>query len=180
MMGISAMSNTHPKYLGMAGLYGRMAASKAISKADLIVAAGVRFSDRGTGSREKFAQNAKVIHIDIDSAELGKVINAHLQIGGNLKKALEYIASHVEEKQHTQWDKEIEDFKKEFEEKETESFTPKNIIEAVNSLTNEYTPVATDVGQHQCGFQSIITLKNQKHILHQAVLEQWVTEWELP
>ena len=81
------MSNTHPKYLGMAGLYGKMAASKAISKADLIVAAGVRFSDRGTGSREKFAQNAKVIHIDIDSAELGKVINAHLQIGGNLKKA---------------------------------------------------------------------------------------------
>ena len=149
MMGISSMSNTHPKYLGMAGLYGRMEASKAISKADLIVAAGVRFSDRGTGNREKFAQNAKVIHIDIDSAEHGKIINADLEIMGSLKKALEYIASHIDEKQHTQWDKEIEEFKKEFAVKETNSFSPKNIIETVNSLTKEYTPVATDVGQHQ-------------------------------
>ena len=162
MMGISAMSNTHPKYLGMAGLYGRMAASKAISKADLIVAAGVRFSDRGTGRREKFAQNAKVIHIDIDSAELGKVINAHLQIGGNLKKALEYIALNIKENNHPQWDKEIEEFKKEFEVKETESFTPKKIIETVNSLTNEYTPVATDVGQHQMWVSKYYNFKKPK------------------
>ncbi len=149
MMGISAMSNTHPKYLGMAGLYGRMEASKAISKADLIIAAGVRFSDRGTGNRERFAENAKVIHIDIDSAEFGKVINADLEITGSLKKALEYIASNIKENNHPQWDKEIENFKKEFEVKETESFTPKRIIETINSLTKEYTPIATDVGQHQ-------------------------------
>ncbi len=162
MMGISAMSNTHPKYLGMAGLYGRMEASKAISKADLIVAAGVRFSDRGTGSREKFAQNAKVIHIDIDGAELGKVINANLQIGGNLKKSLEYIALHIKEKKHVKWDKEIEEFKKEFNVTETESFTPKKIIEAVNGLTNEYTPIATDVGQHQMWVSKYYNFKKPK------------------
>ena len=99
---------------------------------------------------------------DRDSAELGKVINAHLQIGGNLKKALEYIALNVKENNHPLWDKEIEEFKKEFEVKETESFTPKKIIETVNSLINEYTPVATEVGQQQMWVSKYYNFKKPK------------------
>ena len=151
MMGLSAASASHPRYLGMAGLYGRMEAAKAISEADLIIAAGVRFSDRGTGNREKFGQNARIIHLDIDQAEQGKVINADIEITGSLKEALSYITENIEEASHPEWDIAVEKIKTDYSEKRggKTDFSPRNIIETVNSMTSEGVPVATDVGQHQ-------------------------------
>lgn len=149
MMGLSAMSASEERYLGMAGLYGRMEAARAMAEADLILAAGVRFSDRGTGRKEKFAPNAKIIHIDIDEAEHGKVVKADIEITGNVKKSLEYIAKNVNEKSRIEWDKEIQCIKKEYLEKDDRPFSPKKIITTINQMTSPDTPVATDVGQHQ-------------------------------
>lgn len=151
MMGLSTMSSSHPKYIGMAGLYGRMEASKIISEADLLIAAGARFSDRGTGNKEKFAAKANIIHLDIDSAEQGKLVKADLNITGNLKEALKYIIENVDKKDHPQWDDQVKAIKAEYSEKRKPEgyFGPREIIEKINSLTSADTPVATDVGQHQ-------------------------------
>ena len=149
MMGLSAISAKEERYLGMAGLYGRMSASKAMAVSDLIIAAGARFSDRGTGRKEKFAPNAKIIHIDIDEAEHGKVVKADIEITGDVKKALELMTKKAEENKRAAWQKEIEGIKKEYAEKDNDPFSPLKIITKINEMTSPDTPVATDVGQHQ-------------------------------
>lgn len=151
MMGLTAMDNNHPKYLGMSGMHGRFAAIKAISECDLVIAAGVRFTDRATGNRQKFAANAKIIHLDIDSAEHGKNINATLQIPGDLSFALNYLTSKLEPKKHSEWEETVLSYKN-----KTKDVPPSNgyllpweVIGAVNDRATPETNIATDVGQHQ-------------------------------
>ena len=151
MMGLTAMDNSHPKYLGMSGMHGRFSASKAISECDLVIAAGVRFTDRATGNRQKFAPNAKIIHLDIDSAEHGKNIDAALKIPGDLHFALSYITSKLEPQKHPQWEQLVHSYKN-----KTKDFyapdgylLPWQIIAAVNQRATPETNIATDVGQHQ-------------------------------
>ena len=88
MMGISAVPTDHPRYLGMEGMHGHYASSIAQNEADLIVTAGCRFSDRGTGNTAKYAKHAKIIHIDIDASELNKNITVELGIAGSMKQIL--------------------------------------------------------------------------------------------
>ena len=151
MMGLSAMNAQHPKYLGMAGMYGRQDASRVMAQADLVIAAGVRFADRGTGNKEKFAQNAKIIHMDIDISEHGKILMADTEITGGLKASLKYLAENVEQKRNEQWQEEVEGIKEIYGEKPADPklFRPKEIIETINQLLPKQTIVATDVGQHQ-------------------------------
>lgn len=149
MMGLSAMCAEEKRYLGMAGLYGRMEATGAMAEADVILAAGVRFSDRGTGRKEKFAPNAKIIYIDMDEAEHGKVVKADIEMTGNLKQALGYIAEHIKEKSQIEWEQEIQHLKQEYTEKDENPYSPKKIITKINEMTSPDTPIATDVGQHQ-------------------------------
>lgn len=151
MMGLTAMDNSHPKYLGMSGMHGRFAATKTISECDLVIAAGVRFTDRATGNRSKFAPNAKIIHLDVDSAEHGKNIDAALQIPGDLYFALCYINSKLEPKKHLEWEEVVNSYKS----KTKEVYTPEGyllpwqVIAAVNHRATPETNIATDVGQHQ-------------------------------
>ena len=149
MMGISAMELEHSKNLGMAGMYGKMAANQAIAQSDVLLAIGTRFSDRGTGNREAFARNAKIIHMDVDEAELGKVIPADIELTGDMKGALEALILLVEEKTIPQWEEEIKTIQTTFAEEEKEGFTPKRILEALRQMTEDTVPVSTDVGQHQ-------------------------------
>ena len=151
MMGLTAMDNSHPKYLGMSGMHGRFAAIKAMSECDLVIATGVRFTDRATGNKQKFASNAKIIHLDIDSAEHGKNIDATLQIHGDLNYALSYINSKMEQKKHTEWEEAVHSYKN-----KTKDILPTNgyllpweVIGAVNERATPETSIATDVGQHQ-------------------------------
>ena len=151
MMGLTAMDTKNPRHLGMNGMHGRYAATKAFALADLVIACGVRFSDRATGNTAKFAKNAKIIHLDIDPAEQGKNIDATLPIAGNLRQSLEYLCLHLPSKHLPAWHEAIEAEKGAFHRPEpVEGYLqPWQIIEAVAHKAPDGTRIATDVGQHQ-------------------------------
>lgn len=152
IMGLSAVADGNPRKLGMTGMHGRYAATKAKDEADLVIALGARFSDRATGKKERYCKDAKIIHIDVDAAELGKNIVPTLGIHGDVKDALSRIISGLCKKSHPEWQKEIaelREYEKSHEAKQIGALTPYDIIETVNSYMSDDTPVATDVGQHQ-------------------------------
>ena len=151
MMGLSAIPSDHKNALGMQGMHGTFAASRAMAEADVIIALGVRFSDRATGNKKKFAHSARIIHIDIEPAELGKNIPAYLGIIADVKKTLQTINSKAAEKKHDEWRAKVEEFKKR---SENDNFNPDDmrpfqIIDCVKKYAEHDTVIATDVGQHQ-------------------------------
>lgn len=151
MMGLSAIPGTNERNLGMVGMHGRYAAIKAKAEADLVIALGVRFSDRATGNKNAYLKKADIIHVDIDQAEIDKNIPVALGIVGNVGEVVEEILKKAEQKNLAEWHKEVEEFKA-FEAKNSVQngrLTPYKIIECVNKFTLPDTPVATDVGQHQ-------------------------------
>lgn len=151
MMGLSAIPSDHPNALGMQGMHGTFAASRAMAEADVIIALGVRFSDRATGNKKKFAHSARIIHIDIEPAELGKNIPAYLGIIADVKKTLQTINSKVKEKKHDEWKAKVEELKKRSENPNfnPEDMRPFQIIDCVKKYAEHDTVIATDVGQHQ-------------------------------
>lgn len=151
MMGISAVPSDHPKFLGMQGMHGHYASSMAENEADLIIAAGARFSDRSTGNKEKFAKNAKIIHIDIDKAEINKNIPAYLGIAGDVKDILSRLAAMAEKKNLPEWSERVNELKKIENStiKPSKALTPYNIIDIISSVADDDTIITTDVGQHQ-------------------------------
>ena len=151
MMGLSAISTEHPRYLGMQGMHGHYASSMAMHNADVIIALGARFNDRVTGNRAKFATKAKIVHIDIDGAELSKTVNVEHGLRGDIKKTLEKLLPLVTESAKADWWKEIEGFRKDelASLDNREGMTPRKAILTLNKHISENTPIATDVGQHQ-------------------------------
>jgi acetolactate synthase-1/2/3 large subunit len=151
MQGLTAVPYSYELNLGMTGMHGRYAASMAKSEADLIIAAGVRFSDRATGNKEKYTAKCKVIHIDIDRAEFNKNIRADVEVLGDAAHILSRMVLDVKPKNNREWAAHIEKFKKEENALSAPSneMTPKNVIETVNAFTAPDTVIATDVGQHQ-------------------------------
>ncbi len=152
IMGITAMPGSNPRKLGMTGMHGHYVASKAKNDADLVITLGARFSDRATGNVGKFCTGAKIIHIDVDAAELGKNVNVDLGIRGDVKDALARIIAKVAEKKNPAWWEEIakiKEFVAQNEAAQIGTLTPYEVIETVNSYLESDSPVATDVGQHQ-------------------------------
>ncbi len=151
LMGISALPTNHPRFLGMQGMHGHYASSMAMHNADCIISLGVRFNDRVTGNKAKFAQTAKIIHIDVDSAEFSKNVKATHALFGDVERTLKKIISLLEKKERPEWAEEVEKYKRKEEEisDKRQGMTPKNIIEMLNSHLDSDTPIATDVGQHQ-------------------------------
>ena len=152
IMGITAIPNSNPRKLGMTGMHGHYVASKAKNDADLVITLGARFSDRATGNVGKFCTGAKIIHIDVDAAELGKNVTVDLGIQGDVKDALARIIAKAEEKKNPAWWEEIakiKEFVAQNEAKQIGTLTPYEVIETVNSYLESDSPVATDVGQHQ-------------------------------
>ncbi len=167
MMGLSAIPTNHPRFLGMQGMHGHYASSMAMHNADCIISLGVRFNDRVTGNKEKFAPNAKIVHIDIDGSELSKTVNASYSMRGDIKKTLEKLIEITEEKQHSEWQKTVELFRKEEKENidKREGMTPKNILDMLNTFIGDNTPVATDVGQHQMWSAQNICFTNSRRFI---------------
>ena len=161
LMGISGVNTDCERFLGMQGMHGHYASSMAQHHADLIIAIGVRFSDRATGNKDKYAPNAKIIHIDIDFSELNKNIPVAVGMIGDVKDTFDRIASAVEAKKRPDWMAYIDRLKKEEESFyiKSDALTPKNLLEIVNENITADTTIATDVGQHQmwaaqyCRFQ---------------------------
>ncbi len=152
IMGLSGIPASDRHKLGMVGMHGIYTATVAKSRADLVIAVGVRFSDRATGNKNEYLKHARIIHIDADAAEIDKNIPSTLGIVGNVRDVIKAILARLEEASHPAWWEEIEEIRRYEEEnvaKQDRGFTPYRIIEAVNARTSPDTPVATDVGQHQ-------------------------------
>ena len=152
MMGLSALPVSNKRNLGMTGMHGSFTASKSKNDADLVITLGARFSNRATGNVSKFCQGAKMIHIDVDAAELDKNVTVDLGIVGDVKDAMARLLEKVSEKANPEWWAEIEATKKyeaENSAPQIGTLTPYDVIETVNSYLPDDTPVATDVGQHQ-------------------------------
>ena len=152
MMGISAVPSSNPRWLGMEGMHGHYASSIAQNEADLIITAGCRFSDRGTGNTAKYARNAKIIHMDIDASELCKNIPVELGMTGSMKEILQKLAEKLPQQTHADWMArvaELQEKTRELEAQNPNELTPFTAIDALAEAADKETIVATDVGQHQ-------------------------------
>ncbi|MDO4841378.1 MAG: biosynthetic-type acetolactate synthase large subunit [Phoenicibacter congonensis] len=151
LMGISALPDNTPRFLGFQGMHGHYASSLAMHHADLVISLGVRFNDRTTGNRAKFAPTAQFVHIDIDPSELSKTVKCVCGIRGDLKGSLRRLNQAVVKNEHLEWNKFIAQQKAiEEQNKDTrDGMTPRNILNELNKIKQIDTPVCTDVGQHQ-------------------------------
>jgi acetolactate synthase-1/2/3 large subunit len=130
-------------------MHGKYAASMAQSEADLLIAVGVRFSDRATGNIAEYTKNCTVIHIDIDEAELGKNVPSIIDVCGDAKAITGELLKKLKPFRNEAWVSRIMELKKIDEPEESDEFNPRNIIRCVASYAGPETVAATDVGQHQ-------------------------------
>ena len=146
LMGLGALPADNPRMLGMLGMHGTHAANIAMQRCDLLIAVGVRFSDRALGNAETFAAQAKVLHIDIDRAEINKNVSTTLHITGDARIVLELLLARVSQKSHEQWMQQARSMMEEY--LSDELFEPRKILRQMAAIAPEMA-VATDVGQHQ-------------------------------
>jgi len=151
LMGISGLPTGHPRFLGMQGMHGHYASSMAMHHADCIIALGVRFNDRVTGNRAKFALGAKIVHIDVDGSEFSKTVPAAHGLRGDIKLTLQKLLPLLRETRRPLWQEEVEKYRTEEAAcaDTRPGMTPRNVMEVLNHHLEPDTPVATDVGQHQ-------------------------------
>ena len=150
LMGKGVMDGHDPKYTGMIGMHGTKASNFGVSECDLLIALGARFSDRVVGNAAKFASGAKILHIDIDAAEIDKNIKTTASVVGDLKEILTKINEKLPKQQHTEWMAHIEELK----EKYPLSYYPSElscpyIMQEIDRITKGEAIITTDVGQHQ-------------------------------
>lgn len=153
LMARSSFPANHPLCTWMIGMHGTKASNMGVTECDLLISLGSRFSDRVILDSSKFAQNAKVVHIDIDPAEINKNIPAYTSLVGDLKQILNRLIPSVEKKERKKWIEQIQAWKKEYPEcydkKPEHSINPKFICECINKIAGENTFITTEVGQHQ-------------------------------
>lgn len=151
LMGLGSFSGTHELFTGLVGMHGTKTSNMAVSESDLFIAIGARFSDRVISNVSKFAPNAKIMHIDIDPAEIGKNLEVDYPLVGNIKKILKMLSDKVEEKKTTNWSEEVIQWKNENPLRYTQESTlkPHYIIERLYELTKGQALITTEVGQNQ-------------------------------
>ena len=150
LMGKGAFSGEDELYTGMLGMHGTKTSNLGVTKCDLLITVGARFSDRVTGNTAKFAQNAKIIQIDVDAAEINKNIKVYCSIIGDVKEVLKELNKKIHPKNHDAWVKEVEDMKVKYPLKyNQEGLTGPYVIEELYRVTKGDAIVVTDVGQHQ-------------------------------
>ncbi|MDF2675152.1 MAG: ilvB3 [Clostridiales bacterium] len=155
-------------YLGMLGMHGAKYTNMLMDEADLVIALGVRFDDRATGNVSKFCPNAKIIHMDIDAAEINKIKNVDLSILGDLNYVLEELLSKVKEDSRADWMKEVRDYKEKYPfslPDQEDVLHPINLIRYVSSIVGEDSIITTDVGQHQMWTAQAYPFKKPRTLL---------------
>ena len=157
IMGLSALNSDHYLNVGMLGMHGNYAPNKLTNESDVLIAVGMRFDDRVTGDLSRYANQAKVIHLEIDPAEVDKNVKADVAVLGDAKTSLKALYDFIEEKEHIDW---LEEFRKlEFEEytevihqelnPNGNDLTMGEVVGSINEYSKEKAIVVTDVGQHQ-------------------------------
>ena len=168
LLGQGTIATSHPLFLGMGGMHGSFAANIAMTEADFMISIGCRFDDRLTGNPKTFAKNAKVAHIDIDPAEIGKIIRADIPVVGDAKKALQMLLT--EPTVHNNTEKWIEKVTKDKNrvrsyDKKERVVQPQAVIERIGELTNGDAIVVTDVGQHQMWTAQYYPYQNERQLV---------------
>ncbi len=168
LLGQGTIATSHPLFLGMGGMHGSFAANIAMTEADFMISIGCRFDDRLTGNPKTFAKNAKVAHIDIDPAEIGKIIRADIPVVGDAKKALQMLLA--EPTVHNNTEKWIEKVTKDKNrvrsyDKKERVVQPQAVIECIGELTNGDAIVVTDVGQHQMWTAQYYPYQNERQLV---------------
>ncbi|GAB2817235.1 thiamine pyrophosphate-binding protein [Ferruginibacter profundus] len=157
IMGMSAIPTDHPLAVGMLGMHGNYGPNVLTNECDVLIAVGMRFDDRVTGRLDKYAKQAKVIHLDIDPSEIDKNVKTTVPVWGDCKETLPMLTALVQEKTHAAWLSRFNEYKKKEEEKcinaelnpVTDELTMGEVINLLNELTGGNAIIVTDVGQHQ-------------------------------
>jgi acetolactate synthase I/II/III large subunit len=157
IMGMSAIPTDHYLGVGMLGMHGNYGPNVLTNECDVLIAVGMRFDDRVTGRLDKYAKQAKVIHLDIDPSEIDKNVKTTVPVWGDCKETLPLLTSLVQKKNHTAWLNKFKEYQKKEDEKcihpelnpVTDELTMGEVINVLNELTNGDAVIVTDVGQHQ-------------------------------
>lgn len=169
LMGQGGFDNTDPRYVGMLGMHGTVVSSKAVSECDLFIGIGTRFSDRVIGDIVSFAPKAKIVHIDIDPAEVNKNIKVDYQLIGDVRYVLDHLNLMLEQQSHSDWMDRIKEWKKEFPlhvaEEYGELVTPQYVLETLDELTGGDAIITTEVGQHQMWAAQYYDFKAPRHFI---------------
>ena len=173
LLGLSALPTSHPLNMGMLGMHGNLAPNVQTNKCDLLIAIGMRFDDRVTGVLDKYAKQAKVIHLDIDKSEFNKNVKCDVTVLGDCKQTLAMITSRINKNSHTEWIKSFEPYKQEEYDKVIEPALfptegPLKMGEVVNAVSERAAHNAvlvTDVGQNQMFSSRYFKYNNPRSII---------------
>jgi acetolactate synthase-1/2/3 large subunit len=152
LLGISSFPESHVLSFGMLGMHGMAYANMAVDTSDLIIAIGMRFDDRATGNVSTFAPNARIIHIDIDPAEIGKNVRVDVPIVGDVKTVLSTLNKQLASTEHVEWFEQLDDWRKEHPStniRESESVLPQYVVRQIYEVTKGEATIITGVGQNQ-------------------------------
>lgn len=150
LMAKGAFNGRSPRYTGMIGMHGTKASNLGVSQCDLLIALGARFSDRVIGNPKRFAENAKIIQIDIDAAEINKNIRVNAGIVGDLKAVLAKLNGRLQKQEHSEWMKTVAQLKEKYPLKYDDTgLSCPYVIETIDRVTKGEALITTDVGQHQ-------------------------------
>lgn len=166
VMGRGAIPTTHPLYIGNLGMHGAYACNMAVNECDLLFSIGTRFNDRITGKLHSFAQNAQIVHIDIDTAAISKNVQVDVPIVADAKEAVSKMLEYVSECETKKWLATIKEWKEEHPlmMKKKPIMTPQDVIETINRIFDEAI-IVTDVGQHQMFTAQFIEITEKKKLL---------------